>query len=72
MKVVYVSTLISQKLNNHILNNSKEKPLQSIQKFNRLLCEGIKENEIEVETISAIPMSTNISTKKIWFKKSEI
>lgn len=71
MKVIYVSSLISNKKINEIINHSKKKPLQSIQKFHRLLCEGLIKNNTKVETISAIPMSSKISQKKIWIEKKE-
>lgn len=71
MKVVYVSTLISQKKLDYILDNAKLKPLQSIQKFNRLICEGLTLNECKVDVISSIPMSRKIMNKYFWFNKKE-
>jgi len=71
MKIIYVSTVISKKKINYIINNSKNKPLQSIQKFHRLLCEGFVKNGVEVKTLSSIPMSRKISSKIIWVDKSE-
>lgn len=72
MKIIYVSSVVSNSKIKEIIKNSKRKPLQSIQKFHRLMCEGIAENGIEIKTISAIPMSSKISKKKIWIEKSEI
>lgn len=71
MKIVYVSSLVSEEKMNYIIDNSKEKPLQSIQRYHRLICEGLAENNCEANTISAIPVSSKISNKKIWFEKSE-
>lgn len=71
MKIIYVSSLISPKKINYIINNSKAKPLQSVQKYHRLICEGLVKNGIDVQTLSAIPMSPKISNKKIWFDKKE-
>lgn len=71
MKIIYVSTLISEKKMNYIISNSKSKPLQSVQKYHRLLCEGLVKNGVNVETLSAIPMSRKISNKIIWFDKKE-
>lgn len=72
MRILYVSTLISEKKMNLIIENSNNKPLQSIQKFHRLICEGIAKNGISVKTLSSIPMSQKISKKIFWFDKKEI
>lgn len=72
MKILYVSALISKTKSNYIINNAKQKPLQSIQRFHRLLCEGFIKNNIQVKTISAIPMSRKILKKIFWFEKKEI
>lgn len=71
MKIVYVSTLVSQKKLDYILSNAKLKPLQSIQKFNRLMCEGFVLNNCTVDVLSSIPMSKQIMKKNIWFEKYE-
>lgn len=71
MKIIYVSSLVSKKKINNIIENSKSKPLQSIQKFHRLICEGLVRNGAKVETMSAIPISRKISKKTIWFEKKE-
>lgn len=71
ISVVYVSSVTSENTMNRIIDNSKNKPLQSIQKFHRLICEGIANNEHNVETITAIPMSRSISKKTFWGFKEE-
>lgn len=71
MKIIYVSSLVSKKKMNSIIEKSKNKPLQSIQKFHRLICEGLVKNNVEVETISAIPISRKISSKTIWIERKE-
>lgn len=71
MKVIYVSALVSSTKMKQIIEKSIKKPLQSIQKFHRLMCEGLSKNNVEVETISAIPMSSKISKKRIWVEKKE-
>lgn len=71
MEYIFVSSLISKNKLNYILNNSNEKPLQSIQKFNRLICEGFVENDCHIKTISNIPMSRKIMKKFFWKEKSE-
>lgn len=71
MKIIYVSSLVSQSKMNDIIKKSKKKPLQSIQKFHRLLCEGLAQNGADVKTISSIPMSRSISNKIMWFDKKQ-
>lgn len=71
MKIIYISTVTSKKLMNKIIEESKNKPLQSIQKFHRLICEGFAKNNVEIKTYSSIPMSRKISSKFIWFNKKE-
>lgn len=71
IRLIYVSTVTSEEKMNQIIKNSKMKPLQSIQKFHRLMCEGLVENGIEVETITAIPMSRGISSQLFWKEKNE-
>lgn len=72
MKIIYVSSLISEKKMNYIIENSINKPLQSIQKFHRLICEGIAKSGVRVKAISAIPMSRNIQKNVFWkYEKEE-
>lgn len=72
MKVIYISTMVSNKKMNFLLKKSIIKPLQSIQKFNKLLCEGLLENNITVSAISSIPVSRKMMKKTFWFEKKEI
>ena len=71
MEIIYVSTVTSKRLMNKIIETSKNKPLQSIQKFHRLLCEGFIKNKVKVKAYSSIPMSRKISNKLIWLNKKE-
>lgn len=71
LKICYISTVTSEKKMNQIIQNSKNKPLQSIQKFHRLICEGFVSNGMQVEAVSAIPMSRKISDKLFWNEKKE-
>lgn len=71
MEIIYVSNLISKKKMKEILETSDKKPLQSIQKFHRLLCQGFYKNNVSVTAISAIPISQEISKKRIWINKRE-
>lgn len=57
---------------NFIFRTSERKPLLSIQKFHRLLVEGIKSQINEIEVISSIPVVRTTNRKIFWFKKSEV
>lgn len=72
MKYIYISSLTSKTKYNEISTNSNSKPLQSVQKFHRLICEGLKENGKDLCIISSIPMSRKISKKIFWFDKKEV
>lgn len=72
MKIIYVSSLMSNKKMNYIINNSICKPLQSIQRYHRLLCEGLVNNNCQVKTISALPISNSVSKQKNWHSEKEI
>ncbi len=72
MKIIYVSNLVSEEKMNYIINNSINKPLQSIQKFHRLICEGMVKNKAEVKAISAVPMSRKIQKKIFWNYENEV
>ena len=71
MKFLYVSTLCSNCELDKILKTSKIKPLQSIQKFHRLICEGFVLNNVNVSTMTTIPVSPYTHKKKIWNEKNE-
>lgn len=71
MRVYYVSTLISKKKLDYIFEKSSTKPLQSVQKYHRLLCEGLIFNNVELCAISSIPMSRKIMKKLFWCYKDE-
>lgn len=59
MNITYVSTLCSEKINNVIKEKYNVTLLQSIQKYHRLICEGLAENNVFIKTISSIPIPTN-------------
>lgn len=58
MNITFISALCSKRLINKIINEFDEKPLQSVQKYHRLLCEGFANNDVSIKTISSIPIMT--------------
>lgn len=71
MNVLYVSTLCSENTLNRILLSAKNKPLQSIQKFNRLICEGMITKGDSVQTMSQMPISRYTHSGLIYLNKKE-
>lgn len=72
MSIVYVSCLISKNLYNNLFAKSKEKPGQQVQKYHRLMAEGFARNNIEVQTVSALPISRSNCSKKIIKRNCEL
>lgn len=69
MKVLYVSCLCSNQKYKSLFENVSCKPGQQVQKYHRVLIEGIsKVDGVNVEALSALPI-TQQSSKKFWFKK---
>ncbi|NEW85166.1 MAG: glycosyltransferase family 4 protein [Mariniphaga sp.] len=66
-KILYISSLCSPALVEYLFRTSSVKPLQSVQKFHRLLAEGIKlaDNSVNLETLSSVPIPLN-HKKLIW------
>ena len=62
MNVTYISNLCSLETLDKLKKDYSIIPMQSIQKYHRLICEGMVENEISVKTISSLPI---IKSKKI-------
>lgn len=67
MKVVYASVACSEDYFSKLSESSIIIPGQQVQKFNRLMIEGFAENQINITTISAPPISRTVS-KKLFFK----
>ena len=72
-KILYVSSLCSEKLLNHIFETAKIKPRQEAQKFHKLLVEGFALNTdiCLVETLSLIPVTSSSHRKKVWIPSQE-
>ena len=61
--VIYTSYLCSEVKYKELYVNSAVKPGIQVQKFNRLLVEGLSLNGINVQCLSSLPMSRIISQK---------
>lgn len=72
MKILYVSSVCSEKLLDVLYKTSIIKPMYSIQKFHRLVLKGFVSNHAAVQTLSAIPVSFRNHKKKFWNVASEV
>lgn len=71
MKILYFSSLMSSRVLDYLYTSSKVKPLYSIQKFHKLIVEGFVENNNEVNVLSAVPVSNENHSRKLWFLRKE-
>jgi glycosyltransferase involved in cell wall biosynthesis len=71
MKILLISTLMSNKLIGDLFEQNIAKPPQSIQKFLRLLTNGFKNNHAIVDALSVVPLGFD-SKKKIVNFNSEV
>jgi glycosyltransferase involved in cell wall biosynthesis len=74
MKILYVSTVCTPKALDFIFNTSKIKPGQAVQKFHRLLVEGLVKNSsfCQVEVLSSLPVSPAGHKKIFWNLPDEL
>jgi hypothetical protein len=68
MKILYVSSVCTPKVLDYIFNSSKIKPGQAVQKFHRLIVEGLAMNDslCQVEVLSSLPVSPGGHRKIFW------
>lgn len=73
MKIFYVSALCSGKVLNFLFESSSVKPGSAPQKFNRLLVEGLSQDEGQnsIVTLSEIPIPSRGNKKIFWNLSSE-
>lgn len=72
MKILYTSNMCSNKEFKRIFDMCKIKPLQSIQKFNKLLCDGFIANGSDVSLLSSAPVNRKMCKKIFFRRKSEV
>lgn len=66
MNFLYVSCLCSRNIYMKLFNNSKAKPGQQVQKYHRLMAEGLAKNEgVKVKTITALPITRDTNSDLI-------
>ncbi len=69
-KILYISSLSSNRVISEIYKSSSKNPGFAIQKFSRLLAQGFVENGVQVEVLSTIPIEGDYN--KVAYEKQEI
>lgn len=69
MKVLYISGLCSRKAYSDVIKE-EQRTGQQLQKFGRLLTEGLKNNGVEVSVLSKLPVNRK-NCKKIFIKRND-
>lgn len=73
MNILYASCLCSKSKYKMLFEGSANKPGQQVQKYHRLIVEGLAQNNIDiVETITALPITRTNCRKKYIHEKNEI
>lgn len=71
MEYIYVSSTIEEKDFNDYFSRNGRIPGQQVQKYHRLIIEGLKKNGRTVTALSALPITRELSKEKIIKLKSE-
>ena len=70
--ILYLSTLCSEKMNDYLFATAIKKPIQSAQKFHRLIVKGLlKNSKKNIKVISAIPIVSSRHKRLFWFVPNE-
>lgn len=73
MKLLYVSSVCTPKVFDYIFHSSFVKPGQAVQKFHRLIIEGLSciTSFCQVEALSSLPIAPCGHKRKFWFLPNE-
>ena len=71
MKILYISTVNSNKKYDNLFEKSNGGLHHSIQKFHQLIISGLKENKNDVTVLSGLQISNKILNKKIFLAEKE-
>ena len=73
MNILYATNVCSKEEFKRIFDMCTIKPLQSVQKFNQLLCNGLVSDEkIKLDIITSAPINRKMCKKIIWKQKKEM
>lgn len=72
LNILYISTLCSPRMLEYLLKTSIIKPGQAVQKFHRLLVEGLSmNNDCKCDVLSSLPVIPKSHDRRFWILKSE-
>lgn len=73
IKIFYASSLCSENVLKYIFETSSQKPGLAIQKFHRLVVEGIgmHPETSQIDTLSTIPITANSHNRRLWNLSTE-
>lgn len=71
MNIIYLACMYDSKTYKQVYVK-KKKPIQAANKFHKLICEGLVANGVNVNTISVIPINSELSNKKYLRVKDKI
>lgn len=72
LEIIYASFHCSEKMFKQVFENSKQKPGQAVQKYNRLLAEGLaRQKDTSVTVVCEMPITENNYCKRIYYKGEE-
>lgn len=71
MKILYISPLSSKRFLSYLSEKYNVRPYISVQKFGRLITNGLFRNGVNVETLTGLPLSRKDYKKLIWGIKKE-
>lgn len=71
MKIIYASCLMTEKKSKKTFDNSTDYDGFQVQKFHRLLVDGLKLNNSKVEALTVLPVTRNNVRKKIFLGEKE-
>ncbi|MEI8198958.1 MAG: glycosyltransferase [Eubacteriales bacterium] len=70
MKIIYASCLCSKEKFADLFKDSDKMPGQQVQKYHRLIVEGLIENNIDVQVVTVLPI-TRMNCKRIYLKREQ-
>ena len=68
MKILYISNTLSLKKFNHLYTETDKLPGQQVQKFNRLIMQGLYLNGVDIKCISNPPTNSELFKSKKYIK----
>lgn len=72
MHILYISTLCSQRFAAELFSLCPTRSSFAVQKFHSLISKGLLANGVDVQTLTAIPVTSKYTKKKVWNIADEV